>query len=200
MKTKTAALAALLCIGTLGNAHAQSAGDFLIGGGWQDNGGASAAAVQLTYFATDHIAGEVSIATPSNVAYTGGSGLLSGQDVGTGKLLTSSVSAKFFFGNADWPVRPFVGIGMTINTPTSTHYAGGLGSSTASVKTGVGPLFSVGANWNATAHLFATASIAYSPRPTMGSINTPTTTETKTTFIKLRQSDYLAYVGIGYRF
>jgi outer membrane protein W len=182
-----AATAAIFCAAS---AHAS---DFAASVGYQLGGGASSGSVRAEYFVTDHISGEVSIASPYSTGYKGGTGPLSGQAVGSGRLVTGALSAKFYFGDAAWRVRPFAGLGVAVYAPTSSAMVAG------SVSTGIGPVFSLGANVRATEHIFFTASVAYAPRPTMGSIPGSGPTG-RTTYIKDTRSDYLAYAGIGYRF
>jgi outer membrane protein len=137
---KQVGAAVLLSLSAISLAHAQSAGQFMLNGGWmhmapQDSSqplsvdalghsatltgsGASVSdadtfALTATYFVTDHIAVETIFGIPPKLHLDGTGTLSSVGELGTARAWAPALLAQYHFGEPSARFRPYVGAGVS---------------------------------------------------------------------------------------
>jgi len=230
-------------------AHAQSAGSILLEGGWihlspqsssdplvvnslggvpinqtLTNTGASVSnadtlGLSATYFVTDHIAPEFVFGIPPKFNLNGSGSLSALGQLGTVRQWSPTLLLKYYFGEAEQKVRPYLGLGVTrvwftdgtiTNPNLGSTMAGQLGlpaslvgaTTVSSVKSSWAPVFNGGLTYAFNKHWSAAISISYIPLKTTAVLNTATTipgvNAQSTAHITL--NPIVTYLNVGYRF
>jgi len=230
-------------------AHAQSAGSILLEGGWIHlspqsssdplvvnslggvpinqalaNTGASVSnadtlGLSATYFVTDHIAPEFVFGIPPKFNLNGSGSLGPLGKLGTVRQWSPTLLLKYYFGEAEQKVRPYLGLGVTrvwftdgtiTNPNLGSTLAGQLGlpaslvgaTTVSSVKSSWAPVFNGGLTYAFNKHWSAGISISYIPLRTTAVLNTATTipgvNAQSTAHITL--NPIVTYLNVGYRF
>lgn len=152
MKHSRIWVAAMALTAIAGGAHAQKAGDWVVGAGAllyapQDSTtplrfvspvqqeipgsganvrNATTLGLNVHYFLTDNWAVEGVLGVPPKIKLDGAGTLAPLGELGSAKLYAPSVLAKYFFGNADDRFRLSVGAGVTYTAFHSVHLTQGL--------------------------------------------------------------------------
>ncbi|CAM2184718.1 outer membrane protein [Paraburkholderia sacchari] len=183
------------------------------------------AALDLTYFVTDNIAVDLALGVPPKLklyaqgtAAPFGSG---GPSLGLGNLQPLVTTrawppilfVKYFFGDAQQKLRPFVGVGVNYtwysNINLDPTFSGALqaaagpgGQVTASFSPSWNPAFNAGASYNISRNWYATASVTYLPIKTNATVNSVAANGQTVLSSKSRITGdpWIGFVGIGYRF
>jgi outer membrane protein len=107
--------------------------------------------VDISYAYTDHISVEVGIGTPYKYKLSGAGALQGSGQLGTLKLLPPTVFAQYRFLDANAPLRPYIGLGVTY---ARFYDETGSGTFTAISNTGQTPTtFKVDNAWGVTPEL-----------------------------------------------
>jgi outer membrane protein len=181
--------------------------------------------LSTTYFVTDNIALDLATGIPPKLKlYAQGTAApfgAGGPSLGLGNLQPLATTrswppilfAKYFFGDAQTRLRPFVGIGVNYtwysHTELNSTFSGALqqiagagGQVKASLSPSWNPAFDVGASYNFSKNWYATASVTYLPLQTNATIsavaaNGQTVLSNKT---HITANPWIGFLGIGYRF
>ncbi|MGF6659828.1 outer membrane protein [Paraburkholderia atlantica] len=183
------------------------------------------AELSLTYFVTDNIALDLATGIPpqlrlyaqGSVAPFGphGPSLALGnlQPLATTRSWPPILFFKYFFGDAQQKVRPFVGVGVNYtwysHTELNPTFSGALrqvagpgGQVKASLSSSWNPAFDVGASYNIGKNWYATASVTYLPMKTNATVSSVAangrTVLSNTT--RITANPWIGFLGIGYRF
>ena len=230
-------------------AHAQSAGSVILESGWihfspqsssdplvvnslagqpinytLQNTGASVSnsdtlGLSATYFVTDHIAPEFVFGIPPKFNLNGSGSLSALGKIGTVRQWSPTLLLKYYFGEAEQKLRPYLGLGVTRvwftdGTITNQNLGGALagqiglppslaGATTvSSVRSSWAPVFDGGLNYSFNKHWSAGISISYIPLKTTAVLNTataiPGVSAQSTAHITL--NPIVTYLKVGYRF
>ena len=183
------------------------------------------AELSTTYFVTDNIALDLVTGIPPKLKlYAQGTvapfgpggpslGLGNLQPLATTRSWPPVLFLKYFFGNAQTKLRPFVGIGANYtwysHTELNPTFSGALqqvagpgGQVKASLSPSWNPAFAAGASYNFSKNWYATARVTYLPLKTNATVSSVAangqTVLSNTTHIKA--DPWISFVGIGYRF
>lgn len=238
MKIRYAAGLAL-ALGWNMQAHAQAAGDVVLNLGWfhlapqdsssplrvntplgsgtlanssasvghSDTGGGS-----LSYFVTDHIAVESVFGYPPKMRLDGGGSLAPLGKLGSANEWSPTVLLKYYFGNPDAKLRPYVGAGASYVWYSNVRLEPGLASGVFLASTGLSgpthadlsssltPVFNTGMNVRLSKHWSAGLSVSYVVLSTRATLTTQTPIGTVTSQTKLHVNPIVTFVSLGYRF
>lgn len=224
-------------------AHAQSAGSIVLGTGWMHlspqsssdplainsidgfpinqsvaNTGASVKAtdtlgLSINYFFTDHIAAEFVAGIPPKLELDGSGELSALGKLGTVKQFSPALLLKYYFGQAESKVRPYLGLGVsrvwfedgTITNPALstllTEYPGG-STSVASIKNSWAPVFNGGITYAFNKHWSVGLSVSYLPLDTTAQFTSfnPYTNTTVKSSAHITLNPIVSYLNVDYRF
>jgi outer membrane protein len=238
--TKKIILSAAL-FGAAAHAQAQSAGSLLLGTGWinvapqvstsplkttnvggrphdSENAGISAQVpsantlgLTATYFITDNIAAELVTGIPPKFDIHGAGTIEGFGKVGSARMWSPTIMAKYYFGAATNKFRPFVGLGAAYiwfsdaKITNSSFENGVLGGKTnVSISKGLSPVFNLGASYEITKNWYAAASVSFIPLRRTLTLTTPSSTAARgasvTNETRAQLNPIVTYVSIGYRF
>ena len=179
----------------------------------------------LTYFFTDHIAVEGTLGIPPTLRLAGqgqlapiGPGgpslaLDNLKPVATIRAWAPIVLAKYYFGNTESKLRPYVGVGVNYtwfsNINLHPTLAGALsqiggpgGSARASVSNSWNPVITAGASYNFSKKWYLTGSVTYLPLKTNAEFDAVSQSGrvVLTNKTRITADPVIVFVGIGYRF
>ena len=165
--------------------------------------GAAALGLTVSYMVTPHIGVELLAATPfSHTLYTKG---LSGQGLpdvrlGTTKHLPPTLSAQYYFLDANSKAQPYAGIGLNythfFNESVSHDAKDQLGASNLSLDDSYGVAAELGFDWNLDENWLVNASVWYVQIETDASVDTAVG-KVKTT---VTLDPWVYMVSIGHKF
>ena len=183
------------------------------------------AELALTYFITDNIALNLATGVPpklklyaqGTVAPFGPSGpklpLDNLQPLATTRSWPPILFLRYYFGEAQTRLRPFVGIGVNYSWFSHTELnptfnaalqkvAGPGGQVTASLSSSWNPAFNAGASYNIDKNWFATTSITYLPLKTNATVSAISAKGQSVLVSKthITANPWIVFAGIGYRF
>jgi outer membrane protein len=181
--------------------------------------------LSTTYFVTDHIALDLATGVPPKLKLyaqgtvkpfgPGGPSLNLGnlQPLATTRSWPPILFLKYFFGDAQAKLRPFVGIGANYTWYSRTELnptfnealqqvAGPGGQVKASLSPSWNPAYDAGFSYNFSKNWYLTASATYLPLKTNATVSSVAangqTVLSNTTHIKA--NPWISFVGMGYRF
>lgn len=129
----------------------------------------------ITYMVNDNLAIDVPLAIPFQHDISGDGAILGAGKIGDVKALPATVLAQWRFLEANAPVRPYVGAGLTYaafygakSTSTLTALTGGTPSNptTLSIDSKWAPTFLIGASFQVGGGWFIDAAYTYTPLST----------------------------------
>jgi outer membrane protein len=215
--------AALVLAGFAGAAHAQSAGSWLIRGGFtqivpqvgsRDLSAPSLAGTKvgvgptsrpgggITYMATDHIAIDLPLNTPYKHELVGAGAIAGAGKIGDVKSAPVTLLAQWRFLAPDAMLRPYIGAGVTYakfykarTTAVLSGLTGGSPSNptTLHVDSKLAPTVQIGGTYAFAPRWFLDASVAKTIVTTTSHLSTGQSIET-------RLNPTSMTVGVGYRF
>ncbi|HEY1998701.1 OmpW/AlkL family protein [Paraburkholderia sp.] len=181
--------------------------------------------LSTAYFVTDHLALDLATGVPPKLKLyaqgtvkpfgAGGPSLGLGdlQPLATTRSWPPILFVKYFFGDAQAKLRPFVGLGVNYtwfsHTELNPTFGGALqqaagpgGQVRTSLSSSWNPAFDVGASYNFSKNWYVTASATYLPLKTDATVsavaaNGQTVLSSKT---HITANPWITFVGIGYRF
>jgi outer membrane protein len=165
--------------------------------------------IAFTHFFTDNFALTADLGIPPKFKLYGGGTLSNLGQLGEAKQWSPAVIAKWYFGDKNSQLRPFVGLGVTrvwyssVNLTQSlqTRVAGAGGTATADLSSSWAPVANVGLTYNLTQKWSLGLSVAYIPLKTDATINGRTalggTTQATT---KLTLDPLVTFLSVGYKF
>jgi len=171
----------------------------------------------LTHFFTDNIAMTVDAGIPPTFRLSGQGSLASFGKIGTAKQWSPAIVGKYFFGDANDKIRPFVGAGVTYVwysntqlTPAFQNYIAtlrttGTGTATASLSSSVAPVATVGVMYNLNDKWSIGFSVSYIPLKTEATINSTATGSyavygSNSYKTKLTLDPIISFLSVGYKF
>ncbi|MPV66836.1 OmpW/AlkL family protein [Burkholderia sp. BE17] len=240
---KHTGVAILLSLSAISTAHAQSAGQWTINSGWmhlapQDSSqpltvsalgssatvpgsGASVSdadtfALTASYFVTDHVAIEAQLGVPPKLGMSGTGTLSALGELGSARVWSPAILAKYHFGEPTARLRPYVGAGVAyvwfrsieLNNPLATGqflYSPTLGTSlegptSASLSKSFAPVINAGLTYNIDSHWSVGVSASYVWLSTKATLTTRSPLVTVSTTTKVKINPLVTFVSVGYRF
>ncbi|WP_211444401.1 OmpW/AlkL family protein [Collimonas humicola] len=215
---------------------AQQAGDTIVSAGWahispqdsseplkisgnaiHDSGAgvanADTLALQITHFLTDHFAITADMGMPPTFKLAGEGALERVGQIGTAKLWSPALLAKYYFGDAQSKFRPFVGVGAAyvwysdIRTTDkfvqtlSGMTAGNTSSPTSvSLSNSLAPVANIGLAYNFDKNWSANFSVSYVKLKTAADLTTQTPAGPVYSTTKLTLDPIVTLLTVGYRF
>lgn len=240
--TSVMKLAALAVAATsAASAVAQSAGDNIISAGWfhvapRDSStpltinspalvagqvagsGASVGSVDtlgfsLTHFITDNWAATLDLGIPPRYKLTGSGTFSAAGEIGSAKQWAPALLGKYYFGEAQTPFRPFLGLGVTrvnyTNVKLNSRFQQLIGASffnptavtTADLDSSWAPVYSAGLSYAINKDWYANFSVSYVRLKTDAELTTNTNTVgTVRSSTTLTLNPVVTYLSLGYRF
>jgi outer membrane protein len=206
--------------------HSQSAfGSFTSPGTNAEVHNSFSAQFLITYFVSDHVAMELPLGVPPTLRlFAQGNAAPFGPDgpslplgnihpLATTRAWAPMLLAKYYFGNADSKLRPFVGVGVNYTWFTSGNLnsnfesplreiAGPGGSVSSGASSSWNPVFTVGASYNMSKRWYLTGSVTYLPLKVNASFNAVNRNGDVVLSNKVRVTadPLLVFMGVGYRF
>lgn len=221
-------------------AAAQSAGDTIVNVGWfhlytDDSsqtlqrispfpgpvagssatvGDADTLGLAFTHFVTDNVALTADLGIPPKFHLDGGGSLAGLGEIGTAKQWSPAVVAKWYFGDKNSKLRPFVGLGVThvwytdvelspsLQNAVTPAIFGGPGTATANLSSSWAPVYNIGLTYNFDAKWSLGFSLAYIPLDTDAEIigrNAAGTVISRHT-TNLTLDPYVTFLSLGYKF
>ncbi len=175
--------------------------------------GADTLGLTASYFFTDHIATEFVFGIPPKFELDGSGTLSPLGQLGTVKQYSPTLLLKYYFGQANATVRPYLGLGVsrvwfsdgTITNPgLSYQLTGGPGGTTSvtSIKSSWAPVFNGGLSYAFSKHWIAALSVSYLPLSTTAQFNSvnPVTHVTTVSSAHITLNPIVSYLSISYRF
>lgn len=165
--------------------------------------------IAFTRFFTDNFALTADLGIPPKFKLYGGGTLASLGQLGEAKQWSPAVIAKWYFGDKNSQLRPFVGLGVTrvwyssvSLTPSMQRAAAGPGgTATADLSSSWAPVANVGLTYNLNAKWSLGLSVAYIPLKTDATINGRTAGGTATlSTTKLTLDPLVTFLSVGYKF
>ncbi|MCY0387126.1 outer membrane beta-barrel protein [Robbsia sp. Bb-Pol-6] len=238
MKIRYAAGIAL-ALGWNMQAHAQAAGDVLLNLGWfhvapQDSstplrvntplGSAaipnSSASVEnsdtgggsIGYFITDHVAVEGIFGYAPKMQLDGGGSLAALGNLGSANEWSPAVLLKYYFGEPDAKLRPYVGAGASYvwysNVKLQPALASGAflaatglsGTTHADLSSSFAPVLNTGMNVRLSKRWSVGLSVSYLVLSTRAKLTTQSALGTITSETRLHLNPIVTFVSLGYRF
>lgn len=244
LKQLSAAAAVFACATA---AHAQSAGSVVLGAGWIHfapqsssspleinsvggfpihdsiaNTGASVEGtdtlgISATYFVTDHIAPEFVFGIPPKFDLDGSGQLSALGQLGTVRQWSPTLLLKYYFGQAEQKLRPYLGLGVTrvwytdakiTNQELGPALGGALGfpaaavgtTSVSSVKSSWAPVYNGGLTYSFNKHWSAGISVSYIPLKTTAVLNTTSIAGNVQSTAHIKINPIVSYLNVDYRF
>ncbi len=239
----TAVALAAVSIGWGAEANAQSAGSIVLNAGWfhlapQDrsdplkvsalgttatvpNSGASVSdsdtgGLTVAYFFTDHISVEGVFGVPPKLDLSGSGSLAPLGKLGSAREWSPTLLLRYHFGNADAPLRPYVGAGASYVWYSSVNLTSGMGSgaflaspqtgnlltgrTTADLSSSLVPVLNGGMTYKFTKHWSINASVSYLFLSTKATLTTQSAVGTIRSETKLHVNPIVTFVSVGYTF
>ncbi|MCX7219555.1 MAG: outer membrane beta-barrel protein [Burkholderiales bacterium] len=169
--------------------------------------------VALNYFYTDNIVFAADLGVPPTYKLHGEGTLAAAGEIGTAKQWAPTGLVKYFFGNANARVRPYLGGGVTYvrysDVELSTRFQQIIGAkfgspaavTTADLSSGFAPVITGGISVAITPKWYAGFSLSYVKLKTEANL---TTLSTKVGTVKsnttLTLDPLVAFASVGYRF
>lgn len=165
--------------------------------------------IAFTHFFTDNFALTADLGIPPKFKLYGGGTLSPLGQLGEAKQWSPAVIAKWYFGDKNSQLRPFVGLGVTrvwyssVNLTPSLQraIAGAGGTATADLSSSWAPVANVGLTYNLTQKWSLGLSVAYIPLETDATINGKTVLGGSTqATTKLTLDPLVTFLSVGYKF
>lgn len=234
---KCAALSAVTALAAFSlPAAAQSAGDNIVNVGWfhlttDDSseplvrrspalgpipgsgatvGDADTLGIAFTHFVTDNFALTADLGIPPKFKLDGSGSLAGLGQLGTAKQWSPAVLAKWYFGDRDSQIRPFVGLGVTrvwysgvqLSRSLQAQVTGGTGTATANLSSSWAPVANIGLTYNIDKKWSLGFSVSYIPLDTDAEIigrNAAGTVISRST-TNLTLDPMVTFLSVGYKF
>ena len=168
----------------------------------------------FTHFFTDNFALTADLGVPPKFKLYGGGTLASLGQLGKAKQWSPAVIAKWYFGDKNSQLRPFVGVGVTrvwysgvqltpsLQAAVTPAIFGGPGTASANLSSSWAPVANVGLTYNFNAKWSLGFSVAYIPLKTdaeiIGRNNAGTVISRNTT--RLTIDPLVTFLSVGYKF
>jgi len=165
--------------------------------------------IAFTRFFTDNFALTADLGIPPKFKLYGGGTLAGLGQLGEAKQWSPAVIAKWYFGDKNSQLRPFVGLGVTrvwyssvsLSRSLQTTVAGAGGTATADLSSSWAPVANVGLTYNLNEKWSLGLSVAYIPLKTDATINGRTAGGTATqATTKLTLDPLVTFLSVGYKF
>jgi outer membrane protein len=218
-------------------AMAQQAGDNMVNAGWAHIGlhqsseqlkvngntipgtgasvdNADTLILQFTHFFTDNIAVTSDLGIPPTMKLNGAGPLLQGLgQIGTAKLWSPAIVAKYFFGEPTSSFRPYVGAGLTYVWYSNIKLNSGLtqllgtvaagnpnAQTSASLSSNLVPVANIGFAYNFDKNWSANLGFSYVPLKTKADLTTQTPNGPVHSTTKLTLDPLVSVLTVGYKF
>lgn len=177
-------------------------------------GNADTLGVAFTHFFTDNFALTADLGIPPKFHLDGGGSLAGLGEIGTAKQWSPALIAKWYFGDKNSKLRPFVGLGATHVWYTDVQLSSSLqnqvtapfgvvgGSASANLSSSWAPVYNIGLTYNIDAKWSLGFSVAYIPLDTDAEIigrNAAGTVVTRHT-TNLTLDPLVTFLSLGYKF
>ena len=178
-------------------------------------GNADTVGIAFTHFLTDNFALTADLGIPPKFHLDGGGSLAGLGEIGTAKQWSPALIAKWYFGDKNSKLRPFVGLGATRvwysdvelssslqRAVTAPHNFGVSGTATADLSSSWAPVYNIGLTYNIDAKWSVGFSIAYISLETDATITgrNPAGAVISTHTTSLTLDPYVTFLSLGYKF
>ncbi|WP_269914123.1 OmpW/AlkL family protein [Acinetobacter sp. HY1485] len=180
---------------------------------------ADTAEFKFDYLVNDNVSLGLILGVPPKINVDGEGKLLGGalnldqfDKIGTVKVYSPVIAAKYHFSAVTNKFRPYVGAGMMYahfsdfkldGTVANDVAQKGIDIRNVTIKDSIAPVAFVGADYNITPNWFTTASVSYTHLNTEASLDVYSNraqTTVATAKTKIEINPIVTYVGFGYRF
>jgi outer membrane protein len=166
------------------------------------------------HFYTDNFGVTVDAGIPPKFQLNG-EGILQGTHIGSARQWSPTVIAKYYFGDKNSQVRPFVGLGVTyvwftdieldsnFQQKLSGLISQGQSSAfptAADLSKSLAPVFNAGVNYNIDKSWSVSLSLSYIPLKTSANLNTNTPLGGVLSSTTLTLDPIVSFVSLGYKF
>lgn len=173
-------------------------------------GNADTLGVAFTHFVTDNFALTADAGIPPKFKLDGSGSLAGLGQLGTAKQWSPAVIAKWYFGDRDSQIRPFLGLGVArvwytgvkLSRSLQAQVTGGTGTATANLSSSWAPVANIGLTYNIDKKWSIGFSVAYIPLDTDAEIigrNTGGTVISRNT-TNLTLDPLVTFLSVGYKF
>ncbi|MFJ7567769.1 OmpW family protein [Herminiimonas sp. NPDC097707] len=165
--------------------------------------------IAFTHFFTDNFALTADLGVPPKFKLYGGGTIAALGELGTAKQWSPAVIAKWYFGDRNSQLRPFVGLGATrvwysgveLSKNLQASVTGGVGTATANLSSSWAPVANVGLTYNIDKNWSLGFSVAYIPLKTdaeiIGRVGGTVVSRNTTT---LTIDPLVTFLSVGYKF
>lgn len=186
-----------------------SPGSFAVPGSGASVGNADTLGLALTHFVTDNFALTADLGIPPKFKLDGAGTLASQGQLGTAKQWSPAILAKWYFGDRNSQLRPFVGVGVTrvwysgvkLSRNMQTLAAGATGTATADLSSSWAPVANIGLTYNIDQRWSLGFSVSYIPLETEADITGRTAGGATLKYrTKLQLDPTVTFLSLGYKF